>query len=161
MDEERSTGLQFLSGWKEIATYLRKGIRTVQRYEREQRLPIHRPAGGSAVLAVKAELDTWVTGGPARAIPRRAILNQRTNRLRAEFLLIDSEIALTFTDIAQGASDREKRRRATQIARDARDTIMRLREKVEFDEAGERTLEANLQRLKGNLQRLAKTARPE
>jgi hypothetical protein len=60
---------QFLSGWKEIANYLGKGVRTVQRYERWSGLPVRRPAGmpsGGAVIATKAELDGWVKASPIR-----------------------------------------------------------------------------------------------
>ena len=31
-----------LDSWKEIATYLGRGVRTVQRWEREEGLPVHR-----------------------------------------------------------------------------------------------------------------------
>lgn len=57
---------QFLSGWKEIANYLRKGVRTVQRYERMFGLPVRRPAGKpwGSVIATKAELDAWVKATP-------------------------------------------------------------------------------------------------
>ena len=57
-----------LSGWKEIAIYLGKGVRTVQRYEREMGLPVRRPAGRprAAVVATKAELDGWVNASPIR-----------------------------------------------------------------------------------------------
>jgi hypothetical protein len=59
---------EIFSGWKDIAKYLRKGVRSVQRYERELALPIHRPGGKSRgpVIGTKAELDGWVTGGPIR-----------------------------------------------------------------------------------------------
>jgi hypothetical protein len=59
---------KFLSGWKDISTYLGKGVRTVQRYEREMGLPVRRPAGKSraAVIATKAELDAWVDASPFR-----------------------------------------------------------------------------------------------
>ena len=59
---------QFLTGWKEIANYLRKGVRTVQRYERELGLPVRRPAGKptGSVVATKAELDAWVSASPIR-----------------------------------------------------------------------------------------------
>jgi hypothetical protein len=59
---------QFLSGWKEIANYLGKGVRTVQRYEREFGLPVRRPAGKpwGSVVATKAELDAWVMASPIR-----------------------------------------------------------------------------------------------
>jgi hypothetical protein len=59
---------RFLSGWKEIASYLSKGVRTVQRYERYLGLPVRRPAGKSrgSVVATRAELDAWVSASPIR-----------------------------------------------------------------------------------------------
>lgn len=59
-----------LSGWKDIASYLGKGVRTVQRYEVELGLPVRRPAGGSSgsVVATKAELDAWVSASPIREV---------------------------------------------------------------------------------------------
>jgi len=35
-----------LNSWKEIATYLSRGVRTVQRWERELKLPVHRIGKG-------------------------------------------------------------------------------------------------------------------
>jgi hypothetical protein len=68
---------KFLAGWKEIAQYLGKGVRTVQRYEREMGLPVRRPAAKSraAVVATRVELDAWVTASPLRqvfSLPRMA-----------------------------------------------------------------------------------------
>lgn len=59
---------QFLSGWKNIARYLDKGVRTVQRYERDFGLPVRRPAGRprGSVVATKAEIDAWVKASPIR-----------------------------------------------------------------------------------------------
>ena len=59
---------QFLSGWKEVANYLGRGVRTVQRYERELGLPVRRPAGKlrASVVATKAELDAWISARPIR-----------------------------------------------------------------------------------------------
>jgi hypothetical protein len=59
---------RFLSGWKEIANYLGKGVRTVQRYERALGLPVRRPAGNAtgSVVATKPELDAWVAASPIR-----------------------------------------------------------------------------------------------
>jgi hypothetical protein len=53
---------EILSGWKDIANYLGRGVRTVQRYELELGLPVHRPSGKSqgSVMATRAELDTWI-----------------------------------------------------------------------------------------------------
>jgi len=60
--------LEVFSGWKDIASYLGKGIRTIQRYEQTLGLPIRRPAGkmSGAVLATKAELDAWLAASPLR-----------------------------------------------------------------------------------------------
>lgn len=51
-----------LSSWKEIAAYLGKGVRTVQRWERELDLPVRRPKPNEKqiVLAFPDELDAWV-----------------------------------------------------------------------------------------------------
>jgi hypothetical protein len=51
-----------LNSWKEIATYLGRGVRTVQRYERELQLPVRRVGGKSrrSVVALSQDLDTWV-----------------------------------------------------------------------------------------------------
>jgi len=52
-----------LSGWKDIANYLRKGVRTVQRYEHELNLPVHRLSRGKlggGVITTRNELDTWI-----------------------------------------------------------------------------------------------------
>ena len=51
-----------LNSWKEVASYLGRGVRTVQRWEQELGLPIRRPRGKarSAVLALRTELDSWL-----------------------------------------------------------------------------------------------------
>ena len=66
MWNQNATRLEIISGWKGIANYLGKGVRTVQRYERELGLPVRRPAGKStgSVIATKAELDGWVMASP-------------------------------------------------------------------------------------------------
>jgi TolB-like protein/Flp pilus assembly protein TadD len=52
--------------WKEIAAYLRRDVRTVQRWEARNGLPVHRhapkPAKGSPVCAYRSELDAWLRG---------------------------------------------------------------------------------------------------
>ncbi len=156
MNQEKPVQRQFLSGWKEIANYLGKGVRTVQRYEREMGLPILRPTGKSVVTAIRTELDNWVTNSHVSLPPpaRRRALESRTNELRAKFLQIDSEIALTFSNLAMTASNPEKKRRTAQTAREAYDTIMRLRKETQLRDAEKHKREANLQRLKHELERL-------
>jgi hypothetical protein len=147
--------LEIFSGWKEIANYFGKGVRTVQRYERELRLPVHRPAGRShaAVIATKAELDAWVAASAKRMLYRWPA--SQLNENGSKFLLIDSEIALTFAGIALGATSNEiKRRRTTRTARRAYDTIMRLRNHIELNDQDRERLDANLARLQSELQQL-------
>src|SRR5687767_1614704 len=50
-----------LDSWKEIASFLRRGIRTVQRWEREEGLPVHRltHAQRGSVFADPKELSAW------------------------------------------------------------------------------------------------------
>ena len=55
-----------LDTWKEVAAHLRRSVRTVQRWEREEALPIHRHHHDKlgSIYAFKAELDAWwVTHG--------------------------------------------------------------------------------------------------
>ena len=58
-----------LNSWKEIAQYLGRGVRTVQRYENDLDLPVRRPRGKSrsAVIAIPEELDAWVRRAPRTA----------------------------------------------------------------------------------------------
>jgi hypothetical protein len=53
-----------LNGWKEIALYLGKGTRTVQRWEKLYGLPVHRIGreGGEIVFAFRDEIDRWTAG---------------------------------------------------------------------------------------------------
>src|SRR5579862_6669734 len=100
MNSQRTPRIEIFSGWKDIASYMGKGVRTVQRYERKLKLPIRRPAGKTkgAVLAFKAEIDGWVKTSPVReglgrsvhATENGAILSAltqetvQTSRLRQE-----------------------------------------------------------------------------
>ncbi len=51
-----------LEGWKRIATYLKRDVRTVQRWERSEQLPVRRQLHRklSSVLAFERELDDWM-----------------------------------------------------------------------------------------------------
>src|SRR5215510_11960646 len=50
-----------LDSWKEIAAFLGRGIRTVQRWEREEGLPVHRLAHAKrgSIYARREELSAW------------------------------------------------------------------------------------------------------
>jgi excisionase family DNA binding protein len=64
-----------LDSWKEIAAYLGRHERTVIRWEKKKRLPVHRVPGGErqAVFAYTAELDAWLKQeelGEGGAVPQ-------------------------------------------------------------------------------------------
>jgi len=53
-----------LESWKEIATHLKRDMRTVQRWEKREGLPVYRDAGGglATVYAYRSEIDAWWSG---------------------------------------------------------------------------------------------------
>lgn len=59
---ELEPGAAVLTSWKDIARYFGKGVRTVQRWEKELGLPIRRPkhTTKSTVLAVLDEINAWI-----------------------------------------------------------------------------------------------------
>ena len=52
-----------LDTWKEIAVYLNREVRTVQRWEKREGLPVHGHfhMRGRTVYALKEEIDVWLT----------------------------------------------------------------------------------------------------
>jgi hypothetical protein len=77
-----------LGSWKEIANYLGKGVRTVQRWERCSGLPVHRPSGSSkgVVLAFPAELDKWARRQDANSQVPNPLHIQRNLALSSELM---------------------------------------------------------------------------
>src|SRR5579863_2972663 len=67
-----------LNSWKEIADFLDRDVRSVQRWERERGLPVHRIPGqkGGAVFAYEAELETWLRSGKAAELSNAATANE-------------------------------------------------------------------------------------
>ncbi|HZP17966.1 MAG TPA: hypothetical protein VFB00_08380, partial [Terriglobales bacterium] len=57
--EKLSPAPTILNSWKQIAAYLDRGVRTVQRWEQQLRLPVRRLGNGkrSPVYARTQELD--------------------------------------------------------------------------------------------------------
>src|SRR5579872_3095261 len=53
---------RLLNSWKEISTYIGRGVRTVQRYEAQFGFPIRRVADHSraSVFAFSDEIDDWL-----------------------------------------------------------------------------------------------------
>ena len=57
-----------LDSWKKIASYLKRDVSTVQRWERREAMPVHRHVHDKlgSVYAYRAEIDQWWTGRAAR-----------------------------------------------------------------------------------------------
>jgi len=87
----------------------------------------------------------------ARMVP--PVVNS-TNRVAADFLRIDSEVALTLSGIALAATDECDERTHDHGGRRAYDTIARLKERIELTGAERDKPDANLQRVKTELQSL-------
>ena len=98
-----------LSSWKDIAKYLGKGVRTVQRWEQHLGLPVRRPIGASqksAVLLHREDVDAWLVtrfaarGAEMQPLARvcnsagsvRAELRENLQKARE---LTDTQLALT------------------------------------------------------------------
>jgi len=90
VESEHSDNAQkeILSGWKDIAHYLGKGVRTVQRYERQMGLPVRRPSGNhsGSVIAIKSELDSWIRSSPTAQEYRDEILSAKRAYLSSEIV---------------------------------------------------------------------------
>ena len=95
---------RLLDSWKQIAAHLRRTVRTVQRWERQQGLPVrrHLHAHGASILAYTDELDSWLAcsatepitqvTGRSRHTPRLAVLPFRTLRGSKNSLLADTVV---------------------------------------------------------------------
>jgi hypothetical protein len=85
-----SNELAVLSCWKDIACYLGKGVRTVQRWERELGLPVRRPSGSDkhVVIAMPSELKQWMR---SRLSPRSPTVSpeQQNEHVAKLHLLLD------------------------------------------------------------------------
>lgn len=57
-----------LNSWKEVSVYIGRGIRTVQRWEKDFGLPVRRPGGHlrGSVIGLKSEIDHWLGSRSAR-----------------------------------------------------------------------------------------------
>lgn len=60
--DHRRSGTDILDSWKEIAAYLRREVRTVQLWEKNEGLPVHRHFHKrlGSVYALRSEIDAWL-----------------------------------------------------------------------------------------------------
>lgn len=97
-----------LTSWKEIAGYLGKGVRTVQRWESLFGLPIRRPIYNQhcAIMAIREEIDLWVN---TRTQPRSSESeNHKIELLRCQVTALQQENASLRTELRAMLQDREE-----------------------------------------------------
>jgi phage terminase Nu1 subunit (DNA packaging protein) len=99
---ELQPGINVLTSWKDIAKYFGKGVRTVQRWEKEFGLPVRRPkqSGKSTVLAVLTEINEWIQsqsiseGHAGSSEQDHSELLRHIEALQAEVLVLRSELQM-------------------------------------------------------------------
>ena len=132
---------EVLSGWKDIAHYLGRGVRTVQRYERELGLPVRRPSGhpAGAVLAVKSELDSWVKLAPGAAAssdasqrPSQVYLSselakrlQERAHLHAQMMTLRKEMKANIRTLRESIAKVRQQLNETQKRQDSIESVIR------------------------------------
>jgi hypothetical protein len=108
-----------LGSWKEIAQFLGKGVRTVQRWEHELQLPVHRPSGArkGVVIAFPEELQKWAkhqanSGNPeirheqvSRMHESSRLLVERTEALRKNLQRVQEQCLKAQTWAAKARTD--------------------------------------------------------
>ena len=106
-----ATGADRLESWKEIATYLKRGVRTVRRWEKEEGLPIHRQRHKTlgTVYAITSELEAWRasrSGAPAAPDSAPAEPAHTSSRLMIAVLpFANLSVASAPDFIAEGMTD--------------------------------------------------------
>jgi predicted DNA-binding transcriptional regulator AlpA len=104
-----------LSSWKEIAAYVGKGVRTVQRWEHESGFPVRRPRSEKgAVMAYATEIDAWVHS-------HVSVGHAHSDRLKDELKLL----------VAAHVSEIHKTAALAQESRRRREELRRVREETE------------------------------
>jgi hypothetical protein len=108
---------EVLNSWKDIAKYLKRGVRTVQRWESELALPVRRRPGKlrGGVLAVRYEIDLWLSTCPSAAteldtsalpaLISNQALREETSHLIAHCRLLRSDQARLRADLAHLRED--------------------------------------------------------
>jgi hypothetical protein len=109
-----------LTSWKDIARYMGKGVRTVQRWEQDFGLPVRRPLGSNkkAVLARPLDLDAWVaqrcsSRAEPLSDPERVVLQREIAELRRQLALANERLQMILRAQAIGAVSVEATRPAS------------------------------------------------
>jgi hypothetical protein len=124
-----STGT--LNSWKEIAQYLDRGVRTIQRWEHGLGLPVHRIGKGkrSPVFATASELNFWlstvVEERPSKPLQLEPTCTHGTDNPRIRSL---RQSCLTMRNLSHTMAENcARQRRQAELAREQ---IDRLRSRI-------------------------------
>ena len=106
-----------LESWKEIARHLRRQVRTVQRWEREEGLPVHRHhhQQRGTVYAFSEELDAWQVARGATASPEASQLPAEGNTPPSCAAPEPDERTAAPSESPPGLRSAERRDRATRV----------------------------------------------
>lgn len=126
---------KILNSWKEIATYLDRGVRTIQRWHTDLGLPVHkvRNTRHSSVFAYRAEVDQWLRecakqsqAEPLnRPVHRQSSVQlsvERTKELASRMLSLVSQqrdgVCAILGTVNRVQALRQKRQRSTRLTSD-------------------------------------------
>lgn len=92
--------------WKEIAAYMGKGVRTVQRWERQFGLPVQRPYARckGIVRASREELDHWVNTQWSRrsSLDRKPEVEPHRDRSEVKYAFASEELKASNHKLLEG-----------------------------------------------------------
>lgn len=93
--------LDLLTSWKEIASYLGKGVRTVQRWEETLGLPVIRPSDSRSgiVMARPSDLAAWLLNGRQRLHRNLDGQSKKDEDTRATFIACVEELRRYHKDV--------------------------------------------------------------
>ena len=131
MVETLRTSTGTLSSWKEIAQYLDRGVRTIQRWEQGLGLPVHRIGKGkrSPVFATASELNFWlstvVVDRPSKPLPLEPVCIHGVDNSRIRSL---RQSCQAMRDLSHTMAERcARQRRQAEIAREQ---MIKLRSRI-------------------------------
>ncbi len=111
-----------LDSWKEIATYLRRSVRTLHRWEKEEGLPVHRQFHKElgSVYAYTSELDAWCRARSSRGEREERDASRVLHRrlaIAALALTLAAVLTASIYSVTRGRSDPAEPQRKTPVAR--------------------------------------------
>jgi len=121
-----------LNSWKEIAAYLKCGVRTAQRWQEDLHMPVMRIRAGKRgpVVAESQRLDEWMKHrqtklSSAEQINTATTLTTESMKQGCSFLFTEIATGRSFVRIAHEATNEKAAARRRRAARAAYDSIER------------------------------------